>query len=41
MSGHVFACRADLTRLACDAWLLPAGTDGRVQALDPAKLRGN
>ncbi len=32
MSGHVFACRADLTRLACDAWLLPAGTDGRVQA---------
>lgn len=23
MAGHVFIVRGDLTRLACDAWLLP------------------
>jgi hypothetical protein len=25
MSGHVFILRADVTRLACDAWLMPCG----------------
>src|SRR4051794_348458 len=27
MSGHVFVTRGDLTRLACDAWLLPGNVD--------------
>jgi hypothetical protein len=25
MSGHLFIVQGDLTRLACDAWLLPTG----------------
>lgn len=29
MSGHVFILHADLTRLACDAWLMPCGISGR------------
>ncbi len=24
MSGHVFIVRGDITRIACDAWLLPS-----------------
>lgn len=28
MSGHVFVVHGDLTRLACDAWLLPGGVEG-------------
>src|SRR5437588_2115233 len=31
MPGHVFTVRGDLRRLACDAWLMPAGADGRPQ----------
>src|SRR4051812_38332531 len=31
MSGHVFTVRGDLRRLACDAWLMPAGAHGRPQ----------
>lgn len=27
MSGHVFVCKADLTKLACDAWLLPTNAE--------------
>lgn len=30
-SGHVFITHGDLTRLACDAWLMPCGVDGRPQ----------
>lgn len=29
MTGHVFIVRGDLTKLACDAWLLPGGMPGR------------
>lgn len=28
MSGHVFVVHGDITRLACDAWLLPGGVEG-------------
>ena len=31
MSGHLFVAQADLTQLACDAWLLP--TDRRWHVL--------
>jgi hypothetical protein len=31
MSGHVFICQGDLTRLACDAWLLPSNESLIVQ----------
>lgn len=27
MSGHVFIVHGDITRIACDAWLLPGGPD--------------
>lgn len=29
MPGHVFVVKGDVTRLACDAWLLPGGPDPR------------
>lgn len=29
MAGHVFLVRADLRRVACDAWLMPCGAEGR------------
>jgi hypothetical protein len=29
MRGHVFVVKGDITRLACDAWLLPSGPDTR------------
>ncbi len=29
MSGHLFIVHGDITRLACDAWLLPGGAGGR------------
>lgn len=29
MPGHVFILHADLTRQACDAWLMPCGISGR------------
>lgn len=29
MAGHVFIVHADLTRLACDAWLMPCGLSGK------------
>jgi hypothetical protein len=29
MAGHVFVVKGDLTRIACDAWLLPCGPDTR------------
>ncbi len=29
--GHVFIVHGDLTRLACDAWLMPCGSDGKPQ----------
>src|SRR5688500_7158690 len=28
MSGHVFIVHGDITKLSCDAWLLPGGADG-------------
>src|SRR5262245_24439551 len=28
MSGHVFIVHGDITKLACDAWLLPGGPSG-------------
>lgn len=31
MAGHLFIVRGDLTRLACDAWLLPTGYKLRVE----------
>ena len=30
MSGHVFVVRGDLTRFACDAWLIPTGRSREV-----------
>src|SRR4051812_6283223 len=27
MAGHVYITRGDVTRLACDAWLIPCGRD--------------
>ena len=32
MAGHVFITQGDLTRLACDAWLLPTDQNLRVEA---------
>jgi hypothetical protein len=32
MAGHLFVTQGDLTRLACDAWLLPTDRTGRVSA---------
>jgi hypothetical protein len=29
MPGHVFVVKGDVTRIACDAWLLPGGPDPR------------
>lgn len=31
MSGHLFIVRGDLTRLACDAWLIPTGYEMTVE----------
>lgn len=31
MSGHLFIVRGDLTKLACDAWLMPTGFDAKVE----------
>src|SRR5947209_11288558 len=31
MPGHVFIVHGDLRRLACDAWLMPAGAQARPQ----------
>jgi hypothetical protein len=31
MAGHLFIVRGDLTRLACDAWLMPTGFDVHVE----------
>lgn len=30
MAGHIFVAEGDLTRLACDAWLIPTDWTGRV-----------
>ncbi|MBI1735335.1 MAG: SIR2 family protein [Candidatus Rokubacteria bacterium] len=32
MPGHLFIVKGDVTRLACDAWLLPCDTRGRPRA---------
>lgn len=52
MSGHLFIIRGDLTRIACDAWLMPTGYELTVEdywlTFEPdgfrdalGKLRGN
>lgn len=32
MAGHVFIMHGDLTRVSCDAWLMPCGIEGRASA---------
>lgn len=31
MAGHLFISKCDLTKLACDAWLLPTNAQKQVQ----------
>ena len=33
MPGHLFTCKCDITKIACDAWLLPTYEEKRIESL--------